>query len=140
MKTVVLVGTLDTKGAELTFLHDRLRDGGVDVVVVDCGVEPHASQLAAVSAEDVARAGGADLEALRTAHDRGAAVAAMADGARAIVLQLHASGRCDGVLAAGGSGNTTIATAAMRALPVGVPKLAVSTVASGDVEIGRAHV
>jgi uncharacterized protein (UPF0261 family) len=81
----------------------------------------------------VARAGGAVLQALRAAGDRGAAVSAMAEGARATVLALHATKRCDGVLAAGGSGNTSIATAAMRALPIGLPKLMVSTVAAGDV-------
>jgi uncharacterized protein (UPF0261 family) len=133
MTAVVLIGTLDTKGAECAFLRDRLRDGGVDVVVVDCGIGEHAHDLATVSAEEVARAGGADLHELRAAGDRGAAVSAMAEGARATVLALHATKRCDGVLAAGGSGNTTIATAAMRALPIGLPKLMVSTIASGDV-------
>jgi uncharacterized protein (UPF0261 family) len=133
MTAVVLIGTLDTKGAECAFLRDRLRDGGVDVVVVDCGIGEHEHDLATVTADEVARAGGAALPALRAARDRGAAVSAMAEGARATVLALHATKRCDGVLAAGGSGNTSIATAAMRALPIGLPKLMVSTVAAGDV-------
>src|SRR3954468_22363305 len=133
MTAVVLIGTLDTKGAECAFLRDRLRDGGVDVIVVDCGIGEHDHDLATISADEVARAGGAELQQLRNAGDRGAAVSAMADGARATVLALHATKRCDGVLAAGGSSNTTIATAAMRALPIGLPKLMVSTVASGDV-------
>src|SRR6476661_2977483 len=85
-----------------------------------------------VSREEVAAAAGADVEALRAAGDRGQAVLAMARGATAVVEQLHAEGRCDGVLAAGGSGNTSIAAEAMRALPVGVPKLIVSTIAAGD--------
>src|SRR4029077_16354490 len=80
----------------------------------------------------VARAGGADVAALAAAGDRGAAVTAMALGAEAIVKRLHAEGRLDGILALGGSGGSSIATRAMRALPVGVPKLMVSTVASGD--------
>ena len=133
MTTVVLIGTLDTKGAECAFLRDRLRDGGVDVVVVDTGIGEHDHDFATIGADEVARAGGADLAALREARDRGAAVSAMAEGARATVLALHATKRCDGVLAAGGSGNTSIATAAMRALPIGLPKLMVSTVAAGDV-------
>jgi uncharacterized protein (UPF0261 family) len=133
MTAVVLIGTLDTKGAECAFLRDRLRDGGVDVIVVDCGIGEHDFDLATVGADEVARAGGADLAALRAAGDRGAAVSAMAEGARATVLALHATMRCDGVLAAGGSGNTSIATAAMRALPIGLPKLMVSTVAASDV-------
>jgi uncharacterized protein (UPF0261 family) len=133
MTTVVLIGTLDTKGAECAFLRDRLRDGGVDVVVVDTGIGEHDHDFATIGADEVARAGGADLAALREARDRGSAVAAMAEGARATVLALRATKQCDGVLAAGGSGNTSIATAAMRALPIGLPKLMVSTVAAGDV-------
>jgi uncharacterized protein (UPF0261 family) len=142
MTTVVLIGTLDTKGAECAFLRDRLRDGGADVVVVDCGIGEHGYDLATVTADEVARAGGAELAALRAAGDRGAAVSAMAEGARATVLALHATRRCDGVLAAGGSGNTSIATAAMRALPIGLPKLMVSTVAAGDVSgyVGAADI
>ena len=140
MTTVVLIGTLDTKGAECAFLRDRLRDGGVDVVVVDTGIGEHDHDFATIGADEVARAGGADLAALREARDRGSAVAAMAEGARATVLALRATKQCDGVLAAGGSGNTSIATAAMRALPIGLPKLMVSTVAAGDVSrLRRRH-
>src|SRR4029077_8800781 len=80
----------------------------------------------------VARAGGADVAALAAAGDRGAAVTAMALGAEAIVKRLHAEGRLDGILALGGPGGSSIPTRAMRALPVGVPKLMVSTLASGD--------
>ncbi|MDX6377846.1 MAG: hypothetical protein QOE98_2149, partial [Gaiellaceae bacterium] len=65
MTAVVLIGTLDTKGAECAFLRDRLRDGGVDVVVVDCGIGEHEHDFATVTAEEVARAGGAALQALR---------------------------------------------------------------------------
>jgi uncharacterized protein (UPF0261 family) len=129
--TVVLLGTLDTKGDEYAFLRDRLREHGVDVVLLDAGV--NAPRVAPdISREEVARAAGADVAQLAAAGDRGAAVTAMAEGAEAIVLQLHAEGRLDGILALGGSGGSSIATRAMRALPVGVPKLMVSTVASGD--------
>jgi uncharacterized protein (UPF0261 family) len=85
-----------------------------------------------IAREEVAAEVGADLEALRRAGDRGRAVATMAEAAAALAARLHAEGRQTGVLAAGGSGGTTIATAAMRALPVGVPKLMVSTMAAGD--------
>jgi uncharacterized protein (UPF0261 family) len=135
MATVVLVGTLDTKGHEYAYLRDRLLEQGVDVLLVDAGVfEP---QLPVglepdVSRQDVAAAAGADAGALAEAGDRGAAVSAMAQGAVAVVKRLHEEGRLDGVAAVGGSGNSSIAGAAMRALPVGVPKLIVSTVASGD--------
>jgi uncharacterized protein (UPF0261 family) len=129
--TVVLLGTLDTKGVEYAFLRDRVREHGVEVLLVDVGVyEP---QLEAdVSREEVARAAGADVNELAAAGDRGAAVAVMARGAAEVVRRLHAEGRLDGVLGLGGSGGSSIATSAMRALPVGVPKLMVSTMASGD--------
>src|SRR6202022_382883 len=85
-----------------------------------------------IDRHEVAAATGVDLGELERARDRGRAVTAMADAAAALVRRLYDEGRCDGVLAAGGSGNTAIATKAMRALPVGVPKLMVSTVAAGD--------
>jgi uncharacterized protein (UPF0261 family) len=131
-KTIVLVGTLDTKGVEYAFLRERLRLGGVTPLLVDAGThEPHGAQPD-VSREEVASASGVDLAALRARGDRGETVTAMAGAAAAFVRRLYEDGRCDGVLAAGGSGNTAIATAAMRALPVGVPKLMVSTVAAGE--------
>jgi uncharacterized protein (UPF0261 family) len=129
--TVVLVGTLDTKGEEYSFFRDRVREHGPDVLLVDVGVyEPTVDPD--IGRDEVARAGGADVSELADDGDRGAAVAAMARGAEALVGSLHAEGRLDGIAALGGSGGSSIATAAMRALPVGVPKLMVSTLASGD--------
>jgi uncharacterized protein (UPF0261 family) len=130
--TVVLVGTLDTKGVEYAFLREQLEAHGVDVIVVDAGVHEPVGLQPDVSRDEVARAVGADTGELAAAGDRGAAVTAMGEGAEAIVLDLYASGRLDGVLALGGSGGSSIAARAMRSLPVGVPKLLVSTVASGD--------
>jgi uncharacterized protein (UPF0261 family) len=131
MATVVLLGTLDTKGREYDYLRERLRGQGVDVVLVDAGVfEPLAE--ADVGQDEVAAAVGEDVAALREAGDRGAAVDAMGRGAAAVVARLHAEGRLDGILSVGGSGNSSIAAQAMRVLPVGVPKLIVSTLASGD--------
>ena len=132
MPTVVLVGTLDTKGKEYDFLRDRVREHGVDVILVDCGIMGEPLTTPDIAREEVAAAAGADVHALAAAGDRGAAVAAMAEGAAAVVTRLHAEGRLDGILGLGGSGNSALATQAMRALPVGVPKLMVSTVASGD--------
>lgn len=131
MATVVLVGTLDTKGAEYAWLAQRLRGHGVDVVTVDVG--PLSDAAADVTAAEVARAAGADPAALRTAGDRGAAMETMAAGAARVVVDLHAAGRLDGVLGVGGSGGTSVAARAVQELPVGVPKLLVSTMASGDV-------
>ena len=130
--TVLLIGTLDTKGDEYAFLRDRLRDAGVEVLVADAGTLDPPTIEPDISREELAAAGGADLAALAEARDRGAAVTAMAGAAAALARRLHEEDRIDGVLAAGGSGNTAIATQAMQALPVGVPKLMVSTMAAGD--------
>ena len=130
--TVVLVGTLDTKGVEYDYLRSRLRERGVDVVLVDAGVMGEPLAEPDVGREEVARAAGAEVADLAASGDRGAAVETMARGAAEIVKRLRAEGRLDGILALGGSGGSAIATYAMRQLPVGVPKLMVSTVASGD--------
>jgi uncharacterized protein (UPF0261 family) len=133
MATVVLVGTLDTKGPDYAFLAGRLRAAGAGVIVVDAGTGPPAGIVPDVSAGQVAAAAGTTVAALRAAGDRGAAVTAMGAGAAAVVSELAAAGRADGVLAAGGSGGSSIAAQVMAALPVGLPKLLVSTMASGDV-------
>jgi uncharacterized protein (UPF0261 family) len=122
MATVVLLGTLDTKGDEYAWLRDRLRAHGADVLVVDTGVREPAF------APDLRVADAAGVEW----GDRGAAMEAAGAGAAEVLKRLHSEGRLDGVLAVGGSGGTSVATTAMRALPVGVPKLMVSTMASGD--------
>ena len=132
MATVVLVGTLDTKGVEYAYMRERLREAGVDVVLVDAGIVGTPLTRPDVTREEVARAAGGDIEALADAGDRGAAIEKMAEGAAEIVRRLHAEGRLDAILGLGGSGGTAIVTSAMRGLPVGVPKLVVSTVASGD--------
>ena len=132
MATVVLLGTLDTKGEEYDFLRRRVREEGVDVLLVDTGVLAVPLTEPDISREEVAEAAGADAQELAESGDRGAAVEAMARGAAEIVKELHAQGRLDAVLALGGSGGTAIATHAMRELPVGVPKVMVSTMASGD--------
>ena len=131
MPTVVLAGTLDTKGHEFDFLRDRVREHGVDVLLVDVGVYPPQVEPD-ISRDEVARAAGEEVQALADAGDRGAATTAMGRGAAALLQTLHEQGRLDGVLGLGGSGGSSIVTTAMRALPVGVPKLMVSTVASGD--------
>ncbi|WP_053207659.1 Tm-1-like ATP-binding domain-containing protein [Jiangella muralis] len=132
MPTVVLVGTLDTKGDEYAFTRDRLRAAGVDVVVVDTGVLGEPGFEADLPRDQVAAAAGADLATLAAAADRGAAIVAMAAGAAEVVRSLHAEGRLDGAMALGGTGGSALASAAFRELPLGVPKLIVSTAASGD--------
>ena len=132
MTTVVLVGTLDTKGHEYARLRDLVQAAGADCILVDAGILGDSQVPADIGADAVAYAAGADLDALRAAADRGAAVGAMAEGLAVIVQRLHADGQLDAIAALGGSGGTALATAAMRSLPFGVPKLMVSTLASGD--------
>jgi uncharacterized protein (UPF0261 family) len=130
---VLVIGTLDTKGAEVQFVRDRLREAGVTVVILDAGVLGPPAFPADIAREAVYAAAGTSHQALREAGDRGKAIAAAAEGAACIARDLHAAGGIDGVFGLGGSAGTTIATAAMRALPFGVPKLMVSTLASGQV-------
>ena len=131
-KRVLLIGTLDTKGAEYAYVRDLIRARGCDVVVMDLGVLGEPPFVADIGASEVARAGGSSLGELRARSDRGNAVETMLAGARALVRRLHAEERFDGVLGLGGGGGTTMIAAAMRELPVGVPKLLVSTMASGN--------
>jgi uncharacterized protein (UPF0261 family) len=132
MATVVLVGTLDTKGAENEFVRDRLRAAGVDVLVVDTGVLEPPGFPPDITRQEVAAAAGADFDALVAARDRGTAITAMAEGAEVVIRRLYEEGRLDGALALGGTGGTSIATRAFRPLPLGVPKVVVSTAASGN--------
>ena len=132
--SVVVIGTLDTKGEEVRFAADVIESEGLDVHVVDVGVLGEPAFEPDTSAREVAEATGTTLDRLREEADRGEAIEAMGEGAAAVARRLHDEGVLDGVLGLGGSGNTSIATAAMRALPVGVPKMMVSTMASGDTE------
>ena len=134
---VALVGTLDTKGREYAFVRERLRDAGVESIVIDVGVLGEPPFVPDVTATDVARAAGVNLADLRFAREgsdtRAVALAAMGKGAIVIVGDLLASGAIDGVMGLGGSGGSTVVSDALRSLPVGVPKLLVSTMAAGDV-------
>jgi len=131
--TVLLIGTLDTKGDEVRYTRALLEERGHRVIVLDAGVLRDPAVKPEVPAAAVAEAGGSTLTALRSQGDRGVALEVMARGAEVLAQQLYAEGRIDGVLGLGGSCGTSIATAAMRALPVGLPKVMVSTVASGQV-------
>jgi uncharacterized protein (UPF0261 family) len=131
--TVVLVGTLDSKGAEFAFLRDAIRKAGPQVVCVDFGVLDEPAFAPDIARAEVARRGGGDIATMRAEKRKDVAMAIMARGLTAVVRDLHAAGRLDGILGMGGSGGTSIATSAMRALPVGVPKLMVSTIGGGDV-------
>ncbi|MEQ8786367.1 MAG: Tm-1-like ATP-binding domain-containing protein [Pirellulaceae bacterium] len=131
--SVYLLATLDTKGPEAALVRDRLVKLGVQVTVVDTGCIGEPAFAADVSREQVFDAAGASLAEMLDKNDRGTAVTRAAEGATALVVEAHRQGKLDGVLALGGSAGTTIGTSAMRALPLGVPKLMVSTLASGPV-------
>jgi uncharacterized protein (UPF0261 family) len=131
MPAVALIGTLDTKGDEIAYVRERLIALGVEVVVIDSGILGAPGCAADISHEEVAAAGGHDLEGVRAAGSRGAAVALMQDGVRAVVVRLFAEGAVQGVLCLGGAEGALLGAAAMQALPVGVPKLLVSPSASG---------
>lgn len=133
MAAVALVGTLDTKGPDFAFLADRLRAAGAEVIVIDAGTGEPDGLTPDVDGEAVAAAAGSTRAELRAAADRGRAVTEMGRGAAAVVADLVARGRVGGVLAAGGSGGSSIAAQVMAGLPIGLPKLLVSTMASGDV-------
>jgi uncharacterized protein (UPF0261 family) len=130
---VLIFATLDTKGREAGFVRDELRALAVAARLIDCGSLGEPQVEPDVPREEVFRAAGTSLAELRAKGDRGAAVDAAARGAAELARRVHAAGQCSGVLGLGGSAGTTIGTAAMRALPLGVPKLMVSTLASGTV-------
>jgi uncharacterized protein (UPF0261 family) len=132
--SVLLIGTLDTKGTEIAFVRDRLREAGVAVMVLDGGVLGEPAFAADIPREKVFETAATSWERVKRTGDRGQAIEAAARGAAKIAREMHANGQIDGVLSLGGSAGTTIGTAAMRALPFGIPKLMVSTLASGQVQ------
>jgi uncharacterized protein (UPF0261 family) len=131
-RTILLLGTLDTKGLEYGYVRDLIHARGHRTLLVDLGVLGEPLIAPDVSADQVATAAGSDLVTLRGQADRGQAVDAMQRGASALLPTWYGEGRLHGVLGLGGGGGTTMITAAMRTLPVGVPKVMVSTMASGN--------
>jgi len=127
---IALIGTLDTKGDEILFVKQRLCALGVDVLVIDPGVLGAPLFHPDISREEIAARAGTRLGNLALARDRGKAIAAMERGLASWFRERRDT--IAGVLAIGGSAGTSIATAGMRELPVGVPKLMVSTLASGN--------
>ena len=133
MAKILMVGAFDTKGPEYAFLREQILARGHEVMSINTGVIGEADAFAVdVSADEVATASGSSLAALRAAADRGEAMKAMSAGAAAVAKRLYDKGAFQGIVGMGGSGGSSVVPAAMRALPVGVPKVCVSTVASGD--------
>ena len=130
---IVVVGALDTKGTEFQFVRSLIRENGLETILVDFGVMGDPSFKPDVTADEVAHAAGSTLAELRAKADKTLAMRTMSAGLERVVADLHAAGRLGGILGMGGGGGTSIATAAMRGLPTGVPKLMVSTLAAGNV-------
>jgi uncharacterized protein (UPF0261 family) len=132
-KTIAVIGALDTKGADFTFLISEITKRGCRALVIDTGVLGSSAFTPDVTREEVAAAGGGALADLVAQADRGAAMTVMVNGAAVVARRLYDAGKIDAIIGMGGGGGTSVATSAMRALPIGFPKLMVSTVASGDV-------
>lgn len=134
-KTVVIVGALDTKGQEFAFVKELMKKEGLNTLTVDFGVMGEPAFAPDISRKEVASAGGGDLAYLASGEHKDVAMQVMADGLAKVVRKLYDDGKLDGIIGMGGSGGTSIATTAMRTLPVGVPKLMLSTVGGGDVSV-----
>ncbi|MDD6651665.1 MAG: Tm-1-like ATP-binding domain-containing protein [Eggerthellales bacterium] len=131
MSTVAIVGTFDTKGDEFAYVKDRFEALGVSTLTIHVGVfDP--TFTPDVSNAEVAKAAGADIAEIVEKKDRALGTKTMSEGIATLLPQLYEEGKFDGVISLGGSGGTSIATAAMQKLPIGVPKIMVSTMASGD--------
>ena len=132
MATIAVIGTMDTKGEEHAFVADQIRQRGHKVLVVDTGTLEPPRLKPDITREQVAAAASVDLAKVTAKRDRGEAVDAMSRGAPALLLKLARENKIDGVISLGGGGGTAIGTAAMRALPIGFPKVMVTTLASGN--------
>ena len=132
-KPIILAGSFDTKGTEFQFVQALIQAQGLETILVDFGVLGDPPFKADVTSDEVARAAGSSIVELREKGDKTLAMRTMSEGLAEVIAGLHASGRLGGILGMAGSGGTAIATAAMRRLPTGIPKMMVSTVAAGDI-------
>lgn len=132
-KTIAIIGALDTKGQDFAFLKAEIEKRGCETLIIDFGVLGEPAFAPDISRRQVAEAADADFAALVEQADRGDAMRVMAEGVTEVVRRLYAEGAIHGVISMGGGGGTSVAAAAMRGLPVGFPKLMVSTLAGGDV-------
>src|SRR6188472_1516455 len=132
-KSVVLAGALDTKGAEYAFVKELIEAEGLATLVIDFGVMGAPAFAPDISRGEILAAGGGDLARLASGDHKDEAMRCAAEGLAVVVRRLYDEGKLGGILAMGGSGGTSVATTAMRGLPVGVPKLMLSTLGGGDV-------
>lgn len=132
MATIGILGTFDSKGEEHGFVAEQIRQRGHQVLLIDVGSLNEPKLKPDIPREQITEAAGVDYRALREKQDRGESVKVMSTGAPVVVGRLAAEKKIDGLISLGGGGGTAIATAAMRQLPIGFPKLMVSTLASGN--------
>jgi uncharacterized protein (UPF0261 family) len=131
-KIIAVIGALDTKGEDFRFVKEEIEKRGHQALLIDVGVMGDPPIEPDIPAKQVADAGGMSLIELRRKQDRGCALDIMAKGVSRLVKNLYAEGKISGVFSMGGTGGTALGTAAMRTLPIGVPKVMVTTTASGD--------
>jgi uncharacterized protein (UPF0261 family) len=132
-KTIVITGSLDTKGKEFAFLKELIEKEGLETLVIDFGVLGEPAFVPDITRQEVAKAGGGDLATLASGEHKDETMRIMAAGLGVVVRRLFDEGRLDGIIGMGGGGGTSLSTSAMRALPVGIPKVMVSTLGGGDV-------
>ena len=133
-KTICVIGAFDTKGEDHAFLRQEILKLGCQVLTINIGVLGTTTLFPVdFEAKDVLKAGGIDLDGIRAQGDKGAAMKAFDQAAPRLVRELYEQGKFDGIIGMGGSGGSSIIASAMRAIPIGIPKVLVSTVASGDV-------
>jgi uncharacterized protein (UPF0261 family) len=135
-KNIVIIGTLDTKGEEFNFLKNEIEKLGADTTVIDCGIIGKSMMKSDITRFQVAESMGTSIEAIIEKRDKNAAIKTMTSGVKKVVMDLYSKGEVQGVISLGGVQGTVLATKAMKSLPVGVPKVMVSTVANGKATFG----
>lgn len=134
MKTIAIAGTFDSKGEEFSYVKGIIEELGLKTFMIHTGVfEPKFTPD--VSNDEVVQAAGGDIKEIAAKKDRALATDTLSRGMEKLLPKLYSEGKFDGILSFGGSGGTSIVTPGMRALPIGVPKVMVSTVAAGDVSM-----
>ena len=132
MKTIAVAGTFDTKGKEFLYVKELIEELGLKTYMINTGVFNSEIEVD-VSNKEIAKEAGYDIEDIVSRRDRAMATEALSKGMELLIPRLYAEGKFDGIISFGGSGGTSLVTPAMRALPIGVPKMMVSTMASGNV-------
>ena len=132
MKTIAVAGTVDTKGKEFLYVKELIEELGLKTYMINTGVFNSEIEVD-VSNKEIAKEAGYDIDDIVSRRDRAMATEALSKGMELLIPRLYAEGKFDGIISFGGSGGTSLVTPAMRALPIGVPKMMVSTMASGNV-------